>query len=1308
MPRTKKPWTCLFYLCGDNYLAKYVEDDFREICAAGASPTVHVAVQIDRPTGAARYVLPERRQRRPPEPDLALGNVNTGDPAAAIDFLAWGMREFPSARLAVILSGPGLPTMPKKGKATGATRDDLFTLFPDETSKDALNAAELRHLFQESLSRARRRRVDLVGLDSCSHAFLEVAYQLEGLTTLLVAPQTFLPGQGWPYERLLTAWRRRRPADPESLARLLVSEVIAAYRQEKDPPQIALSAIDLRALDQVARSLDTLTLGLMQCLGDKAVLTALKDTRRRSQGIEWPENVDLLELLTLAGQMLQRRQARASNVFGEKARAAALVDLFARTRAVIRGEAGGPPLVLANASLARQPLHGVSIHFPRSLAGSSYLDLRFARKVHWAALLGGMNLIEDHPRALWRLVSALMADAGGGTRQELINRMLGPASVMESLKTQFRALESPLCLTLSLERRDDLASPQAEAPSARVEAQRLYRLRLEGPDAGATIAESTSRVNQRTFDTVLSRLERVLNDPSADAEALPQIVSLGRTLWEDLLCNLGARLHTAAAPVPAGEIGESDRAAGDQSAPHLRLQIAAELMRHPWELLQDGEELLGLRYALGRQVFMDAPTLRQARRRTAGSIRVLVIGDPVFTPAFLEDLRRQKRPVPPQLPEAREEAQRVAQEFERLRDELAGLPPLHVESVVGDTLSVTEMRERLRDGYHIIHFAGHGVFRKGDPETSAWLLSDGELWAREIRNTLAGLEEPPWLIFANACEAGMDAGTPVGRYQGDVFGLATACINQGVAAYVAPLWPVQDVLAAELAADFYRELVLNRASVGEALRRAKVRARGSKGAGDAARQLTWASFVLYGDPTQQLLRSLWSGSAQPSAKKKASPSRVSEEQVRALVAGPGMRSLAARGMRGAPTLQKGEAALQLVEKNGVRFWQAVSGEKAPRPLGIGTRLAEAATKTAGERGVLDVLRVVGTWAVGAITGKKQSLITALARQYDQDTVAEQRLLRIGSDGTCTPLEPQPWTWLYATPQPGQTDRILLFIHGTFSQTSVPVADFSPAFLAWANRTYRAVLGFDHWTLSLTPEENAKFFWDLLDPALRTGHRLDIITHSRGGLVARAFVELLGHGEAVRRVIFVGTPNAGTNLANPKNWGTVADVLINLAPISAPFAKLSGLLARLLIAGAEGRIPGLQAQNPTATGSGDFLGRIQRPTTLPQGVSYSAVAANFEPEPGGFNPRHLLDQVGDVGADAFYGHPNDLVVDTGSVWSVNAKPDYDLTTENETVPRVLLFNPEGRGVGQVVRKRGVHHNNLFSLPETMAFLQSELA
>ena len=113
----------------------------------------------------------------------------------------------------------------------------------------------------------------------------------------------------------------------------------------------------------------------------------------------------------------------------------------------------------------------------------------------------------------------------------------------------------------------------------------------------------------------------------------------------------------------------------------------------------------------------------------------------------------------------------------------------------------------------------------------------------------------------------MDGTTSIGRYQGDVYGLATACINQGVAAYIAPLWPVDDQVAKILAVAFYKSLLANRLSLGESLFRAKAAVReklGTSGgisennAGVPRVVLSWASFVLYGDPTRRLLESLWS------------------------------------------------------------------------------------------------------------------------------------------------------------------------------------------------------------------------------------------------------------------------------------------------------------------------------------------------------------------------------------------------------------------------------------------------------------------
>lgn len=102
-------------------------------------------------------------------------------------------------------------------------------------------------------------------------------------------------------------------------------------------------------------------------------------------------------------------------------------------------------------------------------------------------------------------------------------------------------------------------------------------------------------------------------------------------------------------------------------------------------------------------------------------------------------------------------------------------------------------------------------FSTTDSDGSEWvLLSDGLLHAREIRNTLAWAKCPPWLIFANACEAGMDDDeSKTATNHSDVTGLATACINQGVAAYIAPLWPVDDEIARWLAIGFYCECCAN-------------------------------------------------------------------------------------------------------------------------------------------------------------------------------------------------------------------------------------------------------------------------------------------------------------------------------------------------------------------------------------------------------------------------------------------------------------------------------------------------------------------
>ena len=149
-------------------------------------------------------------------------------------------------------------------------------------------------------------------------------------------------------------------------------------------------------------------------------------------------------------------------------------------------------------------------------------------------------------------------------------------------------------------------------------------------------------------------------------------------------------------------------------------------------------------------------------------------------------------------------------------------------------------------------------------------------------------------------------------------------------------------------------------------------------------------------------------------------------------------------------------------------------------------------------------------------------------------------------------------------------RVLLFIHGTFSSTAggfgaLGVGENGPGFLRTALSAYDAVIGFDHKTLSVDPKQNAE---DLLK-RLQT-HRpeaelvFDIVTHSRGGLTTRSFVEQVlppsNWPASVDNIVFVASTHGGTHLADPERWSDMVDLYTNLAAVSAKVLTMAGAAA----------------------------------------------------------------------------------------------------------------------------------------------------
>src|SRR5262249_30229075 len=141
--------------------------------------------------------------------------------------------------------------------------------------------------------------------------------------------------------------------------------------------------------------------------------------------------------------------------------------------------------------------------------------------------------------------------------------------------------------------------------------------------------------------------------------------------------------------------------------------------------------------------------------------------------------------------------------------------------------------------------------------------------------------------------------------------------------------------------------------------------------------------------------------------------------------------------------------------------------------------------------------------------------------------------------------------------------------------------------------YDAVLSYEHPTISSDPLQNAL---DLLAMVPEDLHlTVDIVTHSRGGLVSRSLVELCDPGPhlALRRIVTHGPPHNATRLADKERW----DRLISLGLTAASWlATAAGaafwvpkLLEFVIKAAAQGifELPGIAAMAPGS----DFLGKL---------------------------------------------------------------------------------------------------------------------
>jgi hypothetical protein len=275
-------------------------------------------------------------------------------------------------------------------------------------------------------------------------------------------------------------------------------------------------------------------------------------------------------------------------------------------------------------------------------------------------------------------------------------------------------------------------------------------------------------------------------------------------------------------------------------------------------------------------------------------------------------------------------------------------------------------------------------------------------------------------------------------------------------------------------------------------------------------------------------------------------------------------------------------------------------------------------------------------------------------------------------------------------------RALLFVHGTFSTAHgafnlIPDDAFALLSAAYEGRLF----AFNHFTLSHDPRQNIEWLLKALPPG---SLEVDIVCHSRGGLVARTLCErpsvfgLDTSRISVRRVVFVGVPNDGTLLAHPDHMVKMIDRLtsvLNLFPTGPVTETLEAMITALKMIGhgALKGLPGLASMCP----GGEFLKKLNEGS--PAGGGYHAIAADYEPTDGGLKAL-VAESIADGVLDQiFESAGNDLVVPEAGVYGANGSLAFPIPDE-----RVL----------RVPAAAGVMHTTFFGHQPTWSKLSEWLA
>jgi len=412
-PKTpeSKDWNFIVYMAANNNLYSFSVRNLQQMIHVGSTNSLNILLQLDgyKQKEVTRYFIEKNNPVIIEEFQHTNASIS-GTTESLYDFTKWAIETYPAKHQCIVLwnHGCGIKDPNIWGKKIMAHRDELFdfnysngllelnrNILDDEYDQrgiafnDTFETYITNQELQKTLCRISTellggKKIDILAMDACHMAMIEIGSQIKDSTHYMVASEEIEPGSGYNYIYTLDPFIKESLTPAEFAA-----HIVTSYEKEYSNfnADFTLSAINLEGFDLLEENMKQITHALVGLLSSEHtkyigyILKSIRMSRRFTTEFCDPDYIDLTHFYKSLLYKIETCKEMEIPLD-------ACQKITAFTGLVTEGLALLEKHIIKNAAgINLDYAHGLSVYFPRRSVASSYYKTVFEEVTDWADFL---------------------------------------------------------------------------------------------------------------------------------------------------------------------------------------------------------------------------------------------------------------------------------------------------------------------------------------------------------------------------------------------------------------------------------------------------------------------------------------------------------------------------------------------------------------------------------------------------------------------------------------------------------------------------------------------------------------------------------------------------------------------------------------------------------------------------------------------------------------------------------------------------------------------------------------------------------